>query len=146
MVSMDASMPRQAQPSITWPAQMVPLQGADQGVDIVITHMSSRVLTANSHAPVAPGLPVRLDRGDSMLLGEVVACREESSGQYALMIEMNESLAGLHSLRNLVSTLLGSMREGDARHPFESDPLEQMLHKPEPRRKGRQPEDQRQAS
>ena len=96
---------------------MVPLQGADQRVDIVVTQMTARVLTAVSRSPVQPGLPVRLDRSNSMLLGEVISCRQESPGEYSLLIEMNESLAGLHSLRNLVSTLLGSKREGDACHP-----------------------------
>jgi hypothetical protein len=119
MEIMDPRTPFESQPSITWPAQMVPLQGADQGIDIVVTQMSSRVLTARSHTPVQPGLPVRLDRGDAMLLGEVVACWPEGPGQYAIMIEMSESLAGLHSLRNLVTTLLGTMRDGDARHPLQ---------------------------
>jgi hypothetical protein len=77
-------------------------------------------------------LPVRLDRSNSMLLGEVISCRQENPGEYSLLIEMNESLAGLHSLRNLVSTLLGSMREGDACHP-----LERMVPKPEVRRENR---------
>ncbi|MGD0581084.1 MAG: hypothetical protein ABSC08_19445 [Bryobacteraceae bacterium] len=86
--------------------------------EIVVTHMASRLMTVRSGAPVAPGVPVRIDQHDAMLLGEVIACREEGPGEYSLLIEMDESLSGLHSLRKLVSALLGEAREGEPRHPL----------------------------
>jgi len=86
--------------------------------DITVTHMASRLMTARGATPVAPGIPVRIDQHDAILLGEVVACRPEGSGEYSLLIEMNESLSGLHSLRKLVSALLGESREGEQRHPL----------------------------
>jgi hypothetical protein len=63
---------------------------------------------------------VRIDQHDAILLGEIVACREESSGEFSLLIEMNESLSGLHSLRKLVSALLGEARVDEPAHPMDS--------------------------
>jgi len=75
-------------------------------------------MTVRSATPVAPAVPVRIDQHDTILLGEVIACREEGHGEYSLLIEMDESLSGLHSLRKLVSALLGEAREGEPRHPL----------------------------
>ncbi len=86
--------------------------------EVVVTHMASRLMTARSVAPFAPGIPVRIDQHDTILLGEVIACRDEGCGDYSILIEMNESLSGLHSLRKLVSALLGEAREGEPRHPL----------------------------
>jgi len=104
--------------SFAWSAKLVPLQGSDAPADILVTHMASRILTARSSAPLAPGLPVRIDQSDTILLGEVVACREETPGEFSLLIEMNESLSGLHNLRKLVGALLGEARAGEPRHPM----------------------------
>ncbi len=84
-----------------------------------MTHMASRILTARSTRPLALGLPVRIDQNDSILLGEVVACREEVPGKFDLLIEMNESLSGLHSLRKLVTALLGEARADEPTHPLD---------------------------
>lgn len=86
--------------------------------EIEVTHMASRLMTVRSVAPFAPGIPVRIDQHDTILLGEVIACRDEGVGDYSLLIEMDESLSGLHSLRKLVSALLGEAREGELRHPL----------------------------
>src|SRR5208283_2346997 len=95
---------------------LVPLQGPCMATEIVVTHMASRLMTARSAAPFAPGIPVRIDQHDTILLGEVIACRDEGCGDYSILIEMNESLSGLHSLRKLVSALLGEAREGEPGH------------------------------
>jgi hypothetical protein len=84
--------------------------------------MASRLLTARCGRPLAPGLPVRVDQHDSIFLGEIVACREETPGEFSLLIEMDESLCGLHSLRKLVSALLGEARAGEPFHPLERVP------------------------
>lgn len=81
--------------------------------------MASRLLTARCGNPLAPGLPVRIDQHDTILLGEIVACREEMPGEFTLLIEMNESLSGLHSLRKLVSALLGEARTDELAHPLD---------------------------
>jgi hypothetical protein len=85
--------------------------------------MASRLMTVRSATPVAPAIPVRIDQHDTMLLGEVIACREESPGDYSLLIEMDESLSGLHSLHKLVSALLGEARAGEPRHPLKMQPV-----------------------
>jgi hypothetical protein len=81
--------------------------------------MASRLLTARCRNALAPGLPVRIDQQDAILLGEIVACREETPGEFTVLIEMNESLSGLHSLRKLVSALLGEARVGEQAHPLD---------------------------
>lgn len=105
---------------VTWHATLVPLQGSDAETEIEVTHMASRLLTARCARALPPGLPVRIDQHDTILLGEIAACREETPGQFSLLIEMNESLSGLHSLRKLVRALLGEAREGEPAHPMES--------------------------
>ena len=120
MQVMEARDPSQPPRATTWRAKLVPLQGTVSDTDIEVTHMASRILTARCKSPLVPGLPVRIDQRDSMLLGEVVACREETPGEFSLLIEMNESLSGLHSLRKLVSALLGEARADEPDHPLDS--------------------------
>jgi hypothetical protein len=103
--------------SVSWPAKLVPLHGTDSPVDIVVVGMASRLLTARGPRAMKPGLPVRIDQHGSILLGEVVGCREDHPSQYSIVIEMNDSLCGLYSLRNLVTALLAQAKDGDPRHP-----------------------------
>ena len=114
---MEAREPFQPAPTNSWRAKLIPLQGSVSDTDIEVTHMASRLLTARCGNPLAPGLPVRIDQQDTILLGEIVACREENSGEFSVLIEMNESLSGLHSLRKLVNALLGEARAGELAHP-----------------------------
>ena len=120
MQCMEVREQNQSVPGNPWRAKLTPLQGGVSDTDIEVTHMASRLLTARCRAPLAPGLPVRIDQYDTILLGEIVACREESSGGFSLLIELNESLAGLHSLRKLVSALLGEARADEPAHPLDS--------------------------
>jgi hypothetical protein len=119
---MEAREPYQPAIAATWRAKLVPLQGPATDTDIEVTHMASRLLTARCGRPMAPGLPVRVDQHDSIFLGEVVSCREETPGEFSLLIEMDESLCGLHSLRKLVSALLGEAQVGEPDHPLERIP------------------------
>lgn len=122
MQTMEAREPYQPTIAATWRAKLVPLQGPASDTDIEVTHMASRMLSARCGRPMAPGLPVRVDQHDSIFLGEIVACREETAGEFSLLIEMDESLCGLHSLRKLVSALLGEARLGEPTHPLERIP------------------------
>ncbi len=118
MQDMEARETLQPAPAITWRAKLIPLQGSASDTDIEVSHMASRLMTARCARPLPPGLPVRIDQHDTMLLGEIAACREETPGEFSLLIEMNESLSGLHSLRKLVTALLGEAREGEPAHPL----------------------------
>lgn len=118
ITGMEPREPHQPAPAATWRAKLIPLQGLVSDTDIEVTHMASRLLTARCGRPLASGLPVRIDQHDSIFLGEIVACREETPGEFSLLIEMNESLCGLHSLRKLVSALLGEARSGEPVHPL----------------------------
>ena len=102
-----------------WWANLIPLQGSVSETAIEVTNMASRILTARCKRPLAPGLPVRIDQHDSILLGEIVTCREETPGEFSLLVEMDESLSGLHSLRKLVSALLGEAQAGEPAHPLD---------------------------
>jgi|GEM_PF-2376998 len=114
---MDEREPYPLATTNTWRAKLVPLQGAAQDTDIEVTHMASRLVTARCGRPLVPGLPVRIDQHDSIYLGEVAACREETPGEFSLLIELDESLCGLHSLRKLVSALLGETRTSEMPRP-----------------------------
>ncbi len=118
MQGMEARETLQPAPAITWRAKLIALQGSAPDTDIEVSHMASRLMTARCRRPLPPGLPVRIDQHDTMLLGEIAACREETPGEFSLLIEMNESLSGLHSLRKLVTALLGEAREGEPAHPL----------------------------
>ena len=120
---MEARESIQPESAISWKARLVPLQGPCIASDILVTHMASRLMTVRSATPVAPAVTVRIDQHDTILVGEVLACREEGPGEYSLLIEMDESLSGLHSLRKLVSALLGEAREGEPRHPLKLQPV-----------------------
>ena len=117
MSGMESRESVQPEPASCWKARLVPLEGPCVAADIVVTHMASRLLTVRCGAPFAPGLPVRVDQQDAILLGEVIACREECAGEYSLLFEMDESLSGLHSLRKLVCALFGDAR-GEPRQPL----------------------------
>jgi hypothetical protein len=119
MSGMEAREPHQPAVAVTWSAKLTPLQGSALDTDIEVTHMASRLLTARCARPLAPGLPVRIDQHDTIFLGEIVACREETPGEFSLLVEMNESLCGLHSLRKLVRALLGEARAGEPAHPLD---------------------------
>lgn len=118
MQGMEARETLQPAPGITWRAKLIPLQGSAPDTDIEVSHMASRLMTARCGRPLPPGLAVRIDQHDTMLLGEIAACREETPGEFSLLIEMNESLSGLHSLRKLVTALLGEAQEGEPAHPL----------------------------
>jgi hypothetical protein len=119
MKGMEAREPLHSASATSWHAKLIPLQGAVSDTDIEVMHMASRLLTARCSAPLATGLLVRIDQHDTILLGEIVACREEEPGDFSLLIEMNESLSGLHSLRKLVSALLGEARADEPAHPLD---------------------------
>jgi hypothetical protein len=119
MQCMEAPEPVQPTQENRWHAKLIPLQGSVSETDIDVTHTASRLLTARCRGPLAPGLPVRIDQHDTILLGEIVACRQEAPGEFSLLIELNESLSGLHSLRNLVSALLGEARADEPAHPLD---------------------------
>ena len=109
MLGMDALQPFQPDPNPKWSTRLIPLREAAVETDVVVTHSASRLLTARSRVAYPSGLPVRIDQFDSALLGEVIACREETPGEFALLIELNESLSGLHNLRNLMNSLMGAV-------------------------------------
>lgn len=119
---MEARETSQPAHAITWRAKLIPLQGSAPDTDIEVSHMASRLMTAKCGCRLRPGLPVRIDQHDAILLGEIAACREETPGEFSLLIEMNESLSGLHSIRRLVGALLGEAREGEPVHPMGSMP------------------------
>jgi hypothetical protein len=122
MRDMEAREPNQPVAAISWRAKLIALQGSVSDTDIDVTHMASRLLTARCRLPLAPGLPVRIDQHDTILLGEIVACREELPGEFCVLIELNESLSGLHSLRKLVSALLGEAWENEPAQPSDRFP------------------------
>ncbi len=62
-----------------------------------------RVVTGD---PISPSTLVRLDIGDSLILGEVAWCAK-AGDRYHLGIQMEQSLQHIGDLRRLVASLLG---------------------------------------
>jgi hypothetical protein len=103
-------------------AKLTALEGTGAEADIEVRQSASRLLTACSDRAWPAGMPVRIDQADSLMLGEVAACHEEEPGRFDLLIELDESLSGLQSLRQLVRALMGEGRDGDPSHPLQAPP------------------------
>jgi hypothetical protein len=102
-----------------WRASLIPLQGSAAEIKIEVTETVGRLMAARCMEPLESGTPVRIDAYDAIQLGEIVACREEARGEYALLIERTETLSGLSNLRNIVNALLGEAQAGEPVHPLD---------------------------
>jgi hypothetical protein len=78
-----------------------------------ILERSEKGLKVATRGPIAPSTLVRLDVGDSLILGEVAWCAKAGS-RYHLGIQMEQSLQHMGDLRRLVASLLGQ----DERRPL----------------------------
>jgi hypothetical protein len=78
-----------------------------------IVERSEYGLRVATREPLAPSTLVRLDVGDSLILGEVAWCAQVGNG-YHLGIQMEQSLQHMGDLRRLVASLLGQ----DERRPL----------------------------
>lgn len=75
-----------------------------------MVEISGRGLRLALPVDVSPGVAVRVDLGDSLLLGEV--CHHASTPQgFIVGLVLEHSLTGLHQLENLRRTLLESATE-----------------------------------
>ena len=78
-------------------------------------YLSQHVAQVFVKEPVALGAAVRLDRADDLFLGEVSYCRPDPQGGYLVGIEIQQTLASLGALTNLMGRLLGETRALDGR-------------------------------
>ena len=77
-------------------------------IPVHVSEASERGMRVQSNIAIDAGLPVRLDIGDSMFLGEVCYCAPASTGAAApfnIGIVTEQCLTGLSGLRHLISAL-----------------------------------------
>lgn len=95
---------------ITHPVRLT-LLGADPTSDLpvpgVVLDYSERGMRVRVPQPVAPGAAVRVEIEDQMLLGEVCYCQTLTGGQYAIGLQLEQSLNNLDDLSKLVQALQG---------------------------------------
>jgi hypothetical protein len=95
------------------PVKLTVLGDQPQEFEAFLNNVSGRGLRVVVDAPVAPDSAVRVDLDDSMILGEVCYC-EPCGNQWALGLEMEQSLSDLRGLCQLVERLLHEERRGQA--------------------------------
>jgi hypothetical protein len=69
-----------------------------------VSDFSGRGMRLLSPVPISPGSPVRIDIGDSLMLGEICYCREDEGG-FSLGVILEQVLRGLTELARNVDRL-----------------------------------------
>ena len=69
--------------------------------------------------PILQGTAVKLETGDSIILGEVCYCMTDVAG-FVVGIEVDQVLSGLKELSRIHSRLLGSAWQPSTRRPVEA--------------------------
>ena len=105
-------MDRRAEPrfSIDVSARVTLLAEPPVTVEGRIVNASGRGLRIEVGSPVPASIPVRVDVGDSVLLGETCYCAPEG-GHYSVGLQLDQILAEVSELARHVDGLL---RRGDA--------------------------------
>jgi hypothetical protein len=66
-----------------------------------IKNVSGRGIGLELDGPVAAGAPLKLELDDTLILGEVIFCRQDKSSYY-VGVEISQKLSGLAELGNIV--------------------------------------------
>ena len=77
-------------------------------ISVRVTDASERGMRVQAEVQMDTGLPVRLDIGDSMFLGEICYCAPAPKGApatYNIGIVTEQCLTGLSGLRHLINAL-----------------------------------------
>jgi hypothetical protein len=64
-------------------------------------------LVLRTEEPLAPSTALSVEYNDAMLLGEVVACRQNGEKDWELVVQIEQILTGLQSLVALRAGLVG---------------------------------------
>ena len=101
-------MDRRAEPRVPTDliARLTVLAEPSITVEGRVINASGRGLRILVDAPVPVNLPVRIDTGDSVLLGEICYCAPEG-GHFGVGLQLDEVLAEVSELARHVDTLLG---------------------------------------
>lgn len=95
---------------ITHPVRLT-LLGADPSNDLpvpgVVLDYSERGMRVRVPQPVAANTAVRVEIDDQILLGEACYCQSLTGGQYAIGLQLEQSLNNLEDLSKLVKALRG---------------------------------------
>jgi hypothetical protein len=81
----------------------------DRTVNGIVQDCSGRGMRIQLAERLHAGSAVRLDMDDQIVLGEVCYC-QQSGDQFAIGLELEQSLTNLHDLTKLMSALIGESR------------------------------------
>ena len=92
-----------------------------------IKNVSVRGIGLELPGPVAMGSALKLELDDSLILGEVIYCREDATSFY-VGVELEQALSGLSELADALSAF--SDAHSDATHSGlqQADPVKQSRH------------------
>jgi hypothetical protein len=82
--------------------------GSKLEITCSFTGMEGKRLILESPERISMSTPVSVEYNDAMFLGEVMLCRQDSSGEYRVEINVEQILTGLQSLISLRAGLLGA--------------------------------------
>jgi hypothetical protein len=95
---------------ITHPVRLT-LLGADPASDLpvpgVVLDYSERGMRVRVPQPVQSGTAIRVEVEDQILLGEACYCQSLTGGQFAIGLQLEQSLNNLEDLSRLVKALRG---------------------------------------
>jgi hypothetical protein len=96
--------------SITHPVRLT-LLGTDPSSDLpvpgVVLDYSDRGMRVRVPQPVPAGAAIRVEIEDQILLGEACYCQSLTGGQFAIGVQLEQSLNNLDDLSRLVKALRG---------------------------------------
>jgi hypothetical protein len=107
-VSDTVGMDRRTSPRVTAvrPVKLTLLGDKDRTFDVQLRDFSQGGACIGSATPFACGAPVRLDLDDSLLLGEIVHCRQEGT-DYQVGLRFEQCIGRVSDLQRLVGALVG---------------------------------------
>jgi hypothetical protein len=80
-----------------------------------INRTEDRRLRLHSGTAAPAGAAVRIDKDDSLLLGEVIGCRQEGEG-WEMLVQIDQVIPSIPDLAQLVRAIVGpAQRESDRR-------------------------------
>ncbi|MDQ2839826.1 MAG: hypothetical protein M3Y72_02050 [Acidobacteriota bacterium] len=87
--------------------EFIEAEGTKMAIPGAFRSFTSRCLTLTTREPIAVFLAVSAEYNDTLFVGEVIACGEESYASFRVEIDVKHTLTSLQSLIRLRTELLG---------------------------------------
>lgn len=86
------------------PARITCLSGQEQSFDGLLVNLSGRGLRIALTTPIPVNIPIRIDVGDMLLLGDICYCRKEDD-VYSVGVALAHSILEMSALTHLMTRL-----------------------------------------